>query len=382
MISSAIRSSARAYAPLIRRNIPVRLFSSDVTCDSPYGGSAPAPPTKRPKVTTLSLAAISRSGRRRITVCTAHDHPSALHVDRAGIDVLLVGDSLAMVALGHPTTLPITVDEMVHHCRAVGRADASCLVVADAPFGSYEACEKGAMGTAYRLVKEGGADAVEIGGGKRRPVPRCRTVAAVVGGGVPVMGHVGLTPQAIGVLGGFRAQGRTAVKARRILDEALALQDAGAFSIVLECVPAVVGRAITEALEIPTIGIGAGPHTSGQVLVYHDMLGMTAHPHHEQFVPRFCKKYAMAGRAIAEGLAEFRKEVEGGVFPGEDYSPYKMSEKETDAFERLLACDRDERGRAKGATANRLKDTDEYEQLRMYETDTDNVGGGGDKEIP
>lgn len=187
---------------------------------------------------------------------------------------------------------------------------------------------------------------------------------------VAVMGHVGLTPQAISVIGGFRAQGRTAVRARALLDDALRLQDAGCFSIVLECVPANVAAAITDTLEIPTIGIGAGGGTSGQVLVFHDMLGMLSHPHHEQFVPKFCKKYAHVGHAIQEGLQEFKKEVESGVFPGEEYSPYVMSDGEKEAFDLLLERDAADRQVKHDAAAEKLVQADEYETLKLYGAST------------
>ena len=177
-----------------------------------------------------------------------------------------------------------------------------------------------------------------------------------------VLGHVGLTPQAISVLGGFRAQGRTAANARALLDEALRLQDAGAFAVVLECVPANVATAITNELEIPTIGIGAGGGTSGQVLVFHDLLGMLSHPHHEEFVPKFCKKYASVGLHINDGLAQFKREVEDGVFPGNDYSPYKMSEEEQTIFDKLMAKDTTETSRVDTANAN----DDVSEELSLY----------------
>lgn len=185
------------------------------------------------------------------------------------------------------------------------------------------------------------------------------------------MGHIGLTPQAISVLGGFRAQGRTAVRARAMLDEALRLQDAGCFSIVLECVPANVAAAITETVEIPTIGIGAGGETSGQVLVFHDMLGMLSHPHHEQFVPKFCKRYAQVGHSIQEGLQDFKREVESEVFPGEDYSPYVMSDGEKEAFDALLANDAEERQRKHEMAAAKLSQADEYEALKLYGTNSE-----------
>mmetsp|Transcript_24570 Transcript_24570/g.68486 ORF Transcript_24570/g.68486 Transcript_24570/m.68486 type:complete len:196 (+) Transcript_24570:1121-1708(+) len=183
---------------------------------------------------------------------------------------------------------------------------------------------------------------------------------------VAVMGHIGLTPQAISVIGGFRAQGRTAIRARELVDEALRLQDAGCFAIVIECVPDNVAKAITESLEIPTIGIGAGGHTSGQVLVFHDMLGMLSHPHHEQFVPKFCKKYAQVGHIIQEGLTEFIADVKSGEFPGEQYAPYSMNETEQAMFQQLLRNDAAKRQRDHQKASERLKQTDEYETLHLY----------------
>ena len=182
---------------------------------------------------------------------------------------------------------------------------------------------------------------------------------------VAVLGHVGLTPQAISVLGGFRAQGRTAARARSLLDEALRLQDAGAFAVVLECIPANVATAITNELEIPTIGIGAGGGTSGQVLVFHDLLGMLSHPHHEEFVPKFCKKYASVGLHINDGLAQFKKEVEEGIFPANEYSPYAMSEEEESIFDQLMSNDA-EKGRDEVAVSTEAKDEEDSEQLSLY----------------
>jgi 3-methyl-2-oxobutanoate hydroxymethyltransferase len=180
------------------------------------------------------------------------------------------------------------------------------------------------------------------------------------------MGHVGLTPQSISVLGGFRAQGRTAFRARELLDEALRLQDAGTFAIILECIPDNVAAAITETLEIPTIGIGAGGATSGQVLVFHDMLGMTSHPHHEQFVPKFCKQYAHVGHMIQQGLQEFKQDVESGVFPGEAYSPFKMANEEVSSFDALLAKDEEERRQKHEQAAEEYSKRDEYAKLHLY----------------
>ncbi|CAM9237209.1 unnamed protein product [Discosporangium mesarthrocarpum] len=319
------------------------------------------------------------------------------------------------------------------------------------PFGSYEISPEQALGTAVRLVKEGKVDAVKLEGGRNR----VEHVKKIVDGGIAVVGHVGLTPQAIrlgagvksrgtcgipllstmsylpaatfdethallllsvvmdtscslknyvgsaktwllasltfavtpipknrkncnlilftfrplksSVLGGFRAQGRTAVKARQLVDDALAIQEAGAFAVVLECVPSPVGQAITNTLEIPTIGIGAGPHTSGQVLVYHDMLGMLQHPHHAQFVPRFCKRYASVGEEVRQGLERFREEVETGVFPQEEYSPYKMCPEEESRFKHLLAKDEHQRLERMARAKRKLKDQDEYEALQGLE---------------
>ncbi|CAM9614201.1 unnamed protein product, partial [Pylaiella littoralis] len=293
---------------------------------------APSPAPVHKKTSVTDVAKIHRQGKRKISMVTAYDYPSAIHVCRAGIDILLVGDSLGMVELGYETTQPVTVEDMLHHCKAVSRGARSPLVVGDLPFGSYEVSPEQALRTSIRFVKEGNVEAVKLEGGKNR----VEHIRKIVDGGIAVMGHVGLTPQAISVLGGFRAQGRTAVKAKQVVEDALAVQEAGAFAVVVECVPSPVARAVTEALDIPTIGIGAGPCTSGQVLVYHDMLGMLQHPHHGQFVPRFCKSYASVGDEVRRGLENFRREVEGGVFPQEKHSPYKMPPGEEEAFLLLL----------------------------------------------
>ncbi|GFH29745.1 3-methyl-2-oxobutanoate hydroxymethyltransferase, partial [Haematococcus lacustris] len=207
---------------------------------------------------------------------TAYDYPSAVHVDEAGIDILLVGDSVAMVVHGHDTTLPITMEEMLVHC-------------------SYETGVRDAVISATRMLKEGGMDAVKLEGGSPARVEAAR---AIVETGVAVMGHVGLTPQSISALGGFRPQAQVAEEALGVLAQAQALQRAGCFALVLECVPGPIAAAITASLTIPTIGIGAGPATSGQVLVYHDLLGMMSHPHHAKVTPKFCKQYAHVGQAI------------------------------------------------------------------------------------
>ena len=307
---------------------------------------------------------------------TAYDFPSAMHVQRANIDIILVGDSCAMVELGYDTTQPMTLDQMIHHCQAVQRGVTASmnrsnnakpkkpLLVGDMPFGTYEYNDLDiALKNAYRMVKEGGMDAVKLEGGSKH---RAEAIKHVVDGGVAVMAHIGLTPQAISVIGGFRAQGRTAARAREMIDEALRLQDAGAFCVVLECVPGNVAKAVTDTLEIPTIGIGAGNGTSGQVLVYHDMLGMMSHPHHEEFMPRFCKSYAQVGHAITEGLDAFKKDVESGNFPSEEYSPYVMNDEEKKMFEALLENDAAERERKRLEAERKLKQADEYESLSLY----------------
>jgi 3-methyl-2-oxobutanoate hydroxymethyltransferase len=242
---------------------------------------------------------------------TAYDYPSALLADQAGMDMLLVGDSLGMVVLGYQSTVPVTMDEMVHHTRAVMRANPAALVVADLPFLSYQASVTDAVYNAGRLVKEGGADAVKLEGG-RAMVPMVR---AIVDAGIPVMGHLGLTPQSVVQLGGYRVQGREKDAADRIAADAEALVEAGVFSLVLECVPADLARRITAELPVPTIGIGAGPDCDGQVLVYHDLLGLF-----DRFQPKFVKRYVNLGEAIVKALADYREEVRQGKFPGEEHS--------------------------------------------------------------
>ncbi|GEA18039.1 MAG: 3-methyl-2-oxobutanoate hydroxymethyltransferase [Moorella sp. (in: firmicutes)] len=264
----------------------------------------------RTKITLPQLQAMKERGEK-ITMVTAYDYPSALLADQAGMDMLLVGDSLGMVVLGYQSTVPVTMDEMVHHTRAVMRANPAALVVADLPFLSYQASVTDAVYNAGRLVKEGGADAVKLEGG-RAMVPMVR---AIVDAGIPVMGHLGLTPQSVVQLGGYRVQGREKDAADRIAADAEALVEAGVFSLVLECVPADLARRITAELPVPTIGIGAGPDCDGQVLVYHDLLGLF-----DRFQPKFVKRYVNLGEAIVKALADYREEVRQGKFPGEEHS--------------------------------------------------------------
>lgn len=221
---------------------------------------------------------------------------------------------------------------MIHHCQAVTRGCHRPLIVADMPFGSFEASAELAVTNSVRLMKEGRVDCVKVEGGKDRE----HLVNAIVKAGVAVMGHIGLTPQAFSALGGFKAQGKTSDQALKLIDDAIAIQNAGAFAIVIECVPAIVAKMVTEHVSIPTIGIGSGKFTDGQVLVYHDLLGFMQHHHHAQFTPSFCKQYATVGYEIQNGLAQYKAEVEQNVFPDESFSPYKISQEEEAKFLKAL----------------------------------------------
>ncbi len=260
--------------------------------------------------TVCDLQEKKRRGEK-ITMLTAHDAAFGALVDRAGVDLILVGDSLGMVALGYDSTVPVTMAEMIHHAKAVRRGVQNALLIGDLPFLSYQVDHKAAINNAGRFLKEAGCAAVKMEGG----APIAATVAAVVRTGIPVMGHIGLTPQTAGQLGGFKVQGRDDGSAERLLHDAGALAAAGAFALVLECVPALLAQKISEAVEIPTIGIGAGPHCDGQVLVTHDLLGLF-----ERFVPRFAKQYATLAEQANGALAAFKNEVEGGVFPAAEHS--------------------------------------------------------------
>lgn len=292
----------------------------------------PGPQSPRKAVTLRTLRAKYEKGQP-ITMVTAYDYPSAVHVDLADIDIVLVGDSVSMVVHGHDTTLPITLDDMLMHCKAVARGASRAFLIGDLPFGSYELSTTEAVKSAVRMLKEGGMDAVKLEGGSPARVEAAR---AIVEAGVAVMGHVGLTPQSVSVLGGFRPQAQVASEAVRVINQAKALQDSGCFAIVLECIPAPIAAAVTEALSIPTIGIGAGPQCSGQVLVYHDLLGMMSHPHHAKVTPKFCKRYAEVGQVIQSALAQYRQDVEEGTFPGQQYSPYSIPADEVDQLVQQL----------------------------------------------
>jgi 3-methyl-2-oxobutanoate hydroxymethyltransferase len=261
---------------------------------------------------------------------TAYDFPSGRIADEAGVELVLVGDSAGMVVLGNESTVPVTMDELLMLTRAVVRGAKRPLVIADMPFGSFQSSDEAAVENAIRFVKEAGADAVKLEGAG----PTLSRVQAIVGAGVPVMGHVGLTPQSATMLGGFKAQGRTAEKAERLYEDALALEAAGCFAIVLEAVPAAVAAHVTEALQVPTIGIGAGADCDGQVLVWHDLLGL-----YEGKAPRFVKRYADLATEAKRALEAYVEDVREGRFPEEQHT-YAIPDEELAAFEAGLPAHR------------------------------------------
>jgi 3-methyl-2-oxobutanoate hydroxymethyltransferase len=250
-------------------------------------------------------------GKQRIVMLTAYDYPSALYADRSGAQIILVGDSLAQVVLGYDSTIPVTMEEMLHHTRAAGRGCTKALLVADMPFGSYQGSPAGAFDNACRFLKETPAATVKLEGG----VTMAKTIRYLVDRSIPVMGHVGLTPQSYHQMGGYRIQGRGEEGLIALLDDARAVQEAGAYSLVLEGIPADAAARVTEELDIPTIGIGAGPVCDGQVLVTNDLLGI-----YDKFVPKFVKRYAEIGRTMEEAFKAFYEEVTEGKFPGKEHS--------------------------------------------------------------
>ena len=280
-----------------------------------------------PKLTIPDIRA--RKGETPLTMLTAYDYPTALLVDGAGIDMILVGDSLAMVVLGHPDTVSVTMDEMIHHTRAAARAARRALVVGDLPFGSYNVSTEQAVTNANRFLKEGRADCVKLEGGG----PMAEIAAAIVRSGTPVMGHLGLTPQTAGSLGGFKVQGRSLEAAKTLLADARALEAAGCFALVLEAVPAPLAKMVTERISIPTIGIGAGADCDGQVLVFHDLVGLF-----DRFVPRFVKRYAQLGAAVSEALTAYKDDVMERRFPEATHS-FSMKPEELAALEGWLQKD-------------------------------------------
>ncbi len=271
----------------------------------------------------LTASAItSFKNKQKITMLTAYDYTSACILDRSGIDVVLVGDSLGMAMLGREDTLSVTMDEMVMHTSSVSRGTRHALVVADMPFMTYEMSTEQALSNAGRLLAEGGARAVKLEGAY------VEQIEAMTKAGIPVMGHLGLTPQRVAELGGFKVQGKTCSDAQDILDDSFKLQNAGCFALVLECIPAPIAKIITNKLNIPTIGIGAGPHCDGQVLVMHDLLGLF-----DRFIPRFVKRYAELGKEFQKAVEEYCTEVRSGVFPGPGHC-FNIAEEELKKLEK------------------------------------------------
>jgi 3-methyl-2-oxobutanoate hydroxymethyltransferase len=279
------------------------------------------------KLPLTELAELKRRGQK-LAMVTAYDFPSGRIADEAGVELVLVGDSAGMVVLGNESTVPVTMEELLMLTRAVTRGAKRPLVVADMPFGSFQVSDELAVDNAVRFVKEAGADAVKLEGAG----PTLSRVQAIVGAGVPVMGHVGLTPQSATMLGGFKAQGRTAEKAERLYEDALALEAAGCFAIVLEAVPAAVAARVTQALNVPTIGIGAGATCDGQVLVWHDLLGLYAGK-----APRFVKRYADLATEAKRALESYVDDVREGRFPEEQHT-YAIPDEELDAFEAWVSA--------------------------------------------
>jgi 3-methyl-2-oxobutanoate hydroxymethyltransferase len=276
---------------------------------------------ERKKVTIFDIQSKKNRGEP-ITMITAYDYPTALMVDRAGIDMILVGDSLSMVVLGNETTIPATMDMMIHHAQAVRRGAKATFLVGDMPFMSYEVDVKEAVRNAGRFLKEAGMDAIKLEGGR----DRVEAVRAIVSAGIAVQGHIGLTPQSVSKLGGFKVQGKDAVSAQRLLEDALALEEAGCFSIVLEAVPDRVAEVVTKRLKIPTIGIGAGSRCDGQVLVFHDFAGMF-----DRFIPKFCKKYVDLFSIVNTALEQYSAEVKARTFPAPEHC-YSIADDEFNKF--------------------------------------------------
>ena len=276
---------------------------------------------QRKKVTTRVFLQNKERGDP-ITMLTAYDYPTAAAMDQAGVDSILVGDSLGMVVLGYENTLPVTMEEMLHHCRAVARGAELALLVGDMPFMSYQVSVEEAVRNAGRFLQQGDMDAVKLEGGRER----VGAIRAIIGAGIPVMGHLGLTPQSVHQLGGFRAQGKTAVAAKRLLEDALLLEEAGCFSLVLESVPARLAELVSQRVSIPTIGIGAGVGCDGQVLVTHDLLGLF-----DRFTPKFVKKYANFHAEMQRAFGEYIEDVHTKAFPAEVHS-VDMAEDEWQAL--------------------------------------------------
>ena len=269
---------------------------------------------------TLGKLQQKKKNGEKITMMTAYDYSAATLVDQAGIDTILIGDSLGNVMLGYDSTVPVTMDEMIHHCKAVSRAVKNGFIIGDMPFMSYQSSIEKAIENAGRFLKEASCDSIKLEGGS----DMAPTIKAIVKAGIPVCGHIGLTPQTATMLGGYKVQGKDAESARKLLQSAKDIEEAGAFMVVFECIPDTLAARITKELSIPTIGIGAGVDCDGQVLVYHDILGL-----YERFTPKFVKQYLKLAPMIKEALMQYKTDVEKGVFPGPDHI-FKMDQEEAD----------------------------------------------------
>jgi 3-methyl-2-oxobutanoate hydroxymethyltransferase len=277
------------------------------------------------KVTILDVQQAKNEGRK-LTMLTAYDYPLGLMAAESGVDIVLVGDSLGMVVMGLQGTVEVTMEDMIHHIKAVVRGCQGPLIVGDMPFMSYNTSVREAIINAGRLMKEGGCDVVKLEGG----VDFALTVEAIVKAGIPVQGHIGLTPQTASALGGFKMQGKDAAAAKQIIDDAKALEDAGVFSIILEAVPAPLGKLVAEAVKVPVIGIGAGPDVDGQVLVFHDVVGLF-----DRFVPKFVKQYTNVRKIIVEALKEYNRDVIEKRFPGPEHS-FKMPDEAMKQLKKMI----------------------------------------------
>lgn len=277
------------------------------------------------KVTVLDVQQ-AKEENRKLTMVTAYDYPFGLLADEAGIDIVLVGDSLGMVVMGLAGTVEVNMEHMIHHIRAVTRGCKNPFIVGDMPFMSYNTSIREAIINAGRLLKEGGCESIKLEGG----VDFAPTVEAIVKAGIPVQGHIGLTPQTASALGGFKMQGRDAAAAKQIIDDAKALENAGVFSMILEAVPAPLGKLVAEAVKVPVIGIGAGPDVDGQVLVTHDMIGLF-----DKFVPKFVKQYTNIRKVILDALSEYKQEVIDVEFPAPEHS-FKMPEEALEELKKMI----------------------------------------------
>jgi 3-methyl-2-oxobutanoate hydroxymethyltransferase len=277
------------------------------------------------KTTVLDVQQAKNEGRK-LTMLTAYDYPLGLMAAESGVDIVLVGDSLGMVVMGLQGTVAVTMEDMIHHIKAVVRGCKGPLIVGDMPFMSYNTSIREAIINAGRLMKEGGCEVVKLEGG----VDFAPTIEAIVKAGIPVQGHIGLTPQTASALGGFKMQGKDAAAAKQIIDDAKALEDAGVFSMILEAVPAPLGKLVAEAVKVPVIGIGAGPDVDGQVLVFHDVVGLF-----DRFVPKFVKQYTNVRKVIVEALKEYNQDVIGKSFPGPEHS-FKMPDEALEQLKKMI----------------------------------------------